>query len=316
MCDHIRSLIEGTGWSRSDITPIAGDMSARRYARLVLDGKTAILMDSRSDIPSAKAFVCITHWLRDAGLSAPALIVDRSSTGLIILEDLGSCPVSDLIADTAQGEEVFRLCLRLLLKLRKLAPPTGLLRPTAEDLGQWTTLADHHYPGADVGALVEFRLGLVTILREALKSETSVSLRDFHADNLMWLPDRHDTARLGLLDYQDAFLTHPVYDLVSLLTDARTEVPNNLRTSCIAEYCAISGDDPTHLNTAFACFSAQRNLRILGIFARAAETGDTRHLSKQSRVYGYLTEALQHAVFDGLRDKLIGALPAPSGAAT
>ena len=124
----------------------------------------------------------------------------------------------------------------------------------------------------------------------------------------MWLPERQGIRRHGLLDYQDAILTHPVYDLVSLLTDARRFVSPELREEMIATYIARSGDDADAFRRAFSAFSAQRNLRILGIFARAG-----RHMSLLPNVFQYFSEALDHEMFSRVRDSVRHAVPEPSG---
>ena len=45
-------------------------------------------------------------------------------------------------------------------------------------------------------------------LRDALEPRRRLApvliLRDYHAENLIWLPDREGVARVGLLDFQDA----------------------------------------------------------------------------------------------------------------
>ena len=311
MRDHIKDIIGDTTWAQAEIAPIAGDMSVRNYARLRLGDDTAILMDSRSDIPSTRAFVRITGWLRGIGISAPAILDDWSDKGILILEDFGATLVTSLVSDEGRQEEILHLCIDLLLHIRAASPPPGLACPDAAELCRWTTLA-HQYQSASKAALDRLRDRLETILANILPKTPTVSLRDFHVDNLMWLDARLDIAKLGVLDYQDAFLTHPVYDLVSLLTDARTDVSPGLRARCISHYAKLSGDDPKALGTAFAAFSMQRNLRILGVFARAATNGSHRHTPKMPRVHGYLMEALEHEVFEGLRDDVIDGLPAPS----
>lgn len=311
---EIAGFLRAAGWDDAASTPVAGDLSARRFSRLTgPGGATAILMDAPRD-GSTEAFAAMTEWLLRAELSAPEILAGRPEAGLMLLEDFGDAKVSGLL-DRRSGPEIRNVCLDLLLHLRTRTSP-ALARPDPRTLAGWTGLADDWYPGADRAALGRFRSLLETILADLAKVGATVSLRDFHADNLIWLPDREGVRRLGLLDYQDAFLTHPVYDLVSFLTDARTDVPRALRQDMIAEYARRSGDDPAALGAAFATFSAQRNLRILGIFARAAlRDGKAFHLPKMPRVYGYLAEALEHPVFSAVRADLLDGLPPPEGAA-
>ena len=311
MHDAVTSFLESQGWDGATFQPVAGDLSQRSYFRLSRSGRTAILMNAENDRASVPPFLKMTAWLRQAGLSAPGILGADADNALLLLEDLGPVPASEMMSDPNAQAEVLDACIEILLAIRN-APPPPLHCPGPERLCEWTRVADEHYPGADSGALDEFRVALKDVLSRLLAEGCTVSLRDFHADNLMPLPHREGVARLGVLDYQDAFLTHPVYDLVSLLTDARVEVPPALRARYIERYASVSGDALATLRTAFAAFSAQRNLRILGIFHRAArDHGRTHHLPKVPRVYRCLMEATEHDVFRDVRGILCAGLPAP-----
>ena len=310
MRDVALSFIRTAGWGDAVICPVAGDLSTRSYTRLTHAGRTTILMDAGDEIASTEAFCKMTEWLRSLSLSAPAILDARVSSGLLLIEDLGTQSVSDLLSKGTDSAQIFEACIDLLLTIRSQQVP-DLSAPSAHEITEWTRLADHYYPHADTGQLdairsvIETEIALFTV-------RPSVSLRDFHAENLMWLPDREGMRRLGLLDYQDAFSTHPVYDLVSLLTDARMDVSSETRATYMRAYAAASGDDQSELERAFAVFSVQRNLRILGIFHRAAKDfGKRHHLPKLPRVYGYLIEAFEHPVFADVRDLVPTALAPP-----
>ena len=295
--------------------PIAGDLSQRRYYRLIVaDEDPVILMDSSQDAQSARRFCFITEWLLKAGLAAPRVLARDLETGFLIVEDFGDQTAGALVASRPDFRSQFLdASIDLLVMLRRVPPPE-LQRPDAAELADWTAVIDAHYPGVDLEAQRRFR-GLLETDLSPLLMECSVSLRDFHAENVMWLDGRKGVYRLGLLDYQDAFLTHPVYDLVSLLTDARIEISREERHAYIQAYATQSGDDHETLRLAFALFSAQRNMRILGIFALAAKSGKPHHLPKLPRVHGYLAEALEHPVFDAVRDQVLRGLPDPQVAA-
>ncbi|MYK32738.1 MAG: phosphotransferase [Boseongicola sp. SB0670_bin_30] len=315
MHDNATSFLKSQGWDGATLEAISGDLSQRSYFRLSRNGENAILMDAGGDRASVPPFLRMTAWLRQAGLSAPEILGADVDNALLLLEDLGPVPASEMMSHRAAQADILDACIEILLAIRN-APPPPLHCPGAERLCDWTRVADEHFPGADSGALDEFRVVLKDILSRLLTEGCTVSLRDFHADNLMPLPHREGVARLGVLDYQDAFLTHPVYDLVSLLTDARVEVPPAIRARYIERYASVSGDGLARLRTAFAAFSAQRNLRILGIFHRAARVlGRTRHLPKVPRVYRCLMEATEHEAFRDVRGILRAGLPAPEMAA-
>lgn len=259
------------------------------------------------------AFVAMTRWLREAHLSAPDILAADPGGGLLLLEDLGDDKVADIVAANPDARgAIYDGIIDLLILLRTRKAPS-LSAPDAQTLVSMTKLAEEFYPGIASQTLKPFYAVLETVLEKLLSEPLTVSLRDFHADNLMWLPDRSGLARLGLLDYQDAFVTHPVYDLVSLLTDARTPIDSGFRQSMIDEYALRATDDPDRLRLAFATFSAQRNLRILGIFCRGARlNGHSAHIPKLPRVHGYFAEALSHPVFSDVAVATLSAVPEPS----
>jgi aminoglycoside/choline kinase family phosphotransferase len=112
-------------------------------------------------------------------------------------------------------------------------------------------------------------------------------LRDFHADNLFWLPDRARLSRVGLIDFQDGLLGDPAYDLVSLLEDARRDVAPDLAETMITRYIAQTDCDQDRFRCAYDTLAAQRNAKIIGIFARLSERdGKERYLSLIPRVIG------------------------------
>ena len=301
------AFLRAAGWANASIVSIAGDMSPRRYFR-VEDGKsTAVLMVANTPM---HAFVQMTDWLLAAKLSAPKILHSEAENGLLLLEDFGSRSMKSILrSEPEKASEIFGDCISLLLRIRATEPPE-LPSPDASELVEWTRLADAHYPGLVPGRLKMFREVLFDLLKNASTVPSCVSLRDFHTENMMWLPDRTGHRRLGLLDYQDAILAHPAYDLMSLLTDARTWIPETLREDVIARYLRRSGDNDADFRTAFAALSAQRNLRILGIFSRARQ-----HLEYLPNTYRYFVEALGHPAFDAVRDDVLSGLPQPEAIA-
>ena len=313
MRDSAQQFLRQQGWGDALPESIAGDLSVRSYFRVQRASTTAVLMDAGALPASVPPFLKMTDWLRSLGLSAPEIYATDPQNGLVLIEDLGRTSVRELLAGAQSQDKLFTDCVELLLAIRKAVPP-ALSRPSARELCEWTKLADAFYPGAQKHLLDRVRAVLEPILLDMINQPATVSLRDFHADNLMWLPNRDGVARLGLLDYQDAILTHPVYDLVSLLTDARTQVSEQTRRRMIEVYVQASGDDTQDTDLAFNAFSLQRNLRILGIFHRASQQdGKTQHLAKVPRVYGYLKEALAHPAFSEIQPLFEQAMPPPEG---
>jgi aminoglycoside/choline kinase family phosphotransferase len=141
-------------------------------------------------------------------------------------------------------------------------------------------------------------------------------LRDYHAENLIWLPGRAGHARVGLLDYQDMLVGHPAYDLVSLLADARRDVAPELRAAMLARYLERTADDPSAFRLAADTLSAQRNLKILGLFTRLARRdGKPRYLAHLPRVWAHLTRDLGHPALAPLRTWVARHVPPPEAPA-
>lgn len=316
MREDIAAFLASTGWTGADIRPIAGDLSTRSYHRLTKDGATAILMDCGPDDPSLPKFIAIADWLRALGLSAPEIFAHDCTTGIALIEDFGDAKLTTLIArNPTLQKPAYEQIVDTLITVRNADAPQDLSTPTAQDFAASTDLADTWYPGADTGALMTVRAHLETVLQGILSTTPTLSLRDFHADNVIWLPDRPTAARAGLLDFQDAILTHPAYDLMSLLTDARTDVAPDLRDHITRLYCGRTGDDLDETTRAIAALGVVRNLRILGIFAAAARRdGKPHHLGAMPRVYRHLMDCAAHPTLSTLRAPLTRAIPAPDAA--
>ncbi len=294
---------------------MAGDLSARKYARLTQpDGSRAILMDADHCLdPSTPAFLAMTDWLSARGLSVPEVFAAQEDQGLLLLEDFGDEKLTGLVQRNPKlRRDYYPLVIEALIVVRN-AIPAALERPSAAQMAEATIVADQWYPGADQSALLQFRGVLEAALADLLASKPTVSLRDFHTDNVIWLEGREGVRKVGILDYQDAILTHPAYDLMSLLTDARVTVSRALRAEMIGHYARQTNDAVEDVALAVAVLGAQRNLRILGIFARAArQHGKTQHVNSLPRVYEYLSECLSHAQFSGRCPELQIMLPEPT----
>jgi hypothetical protein len=137
-------------------------------------------------------------------------------------------------------------------------------------------------------------------------------LRDFHKDNLLWLPQRPGVRACGLLDFQDAQRGHPSYDLVSLIEDARRDVSPAVHAACLARYLAATGLDAQDFRTGFALMAAQRHARIIGLFVRLLRRdGKPEYLAYLPRVWGQFERALQHPALEPLRAWVDQHLPPP-----
>ncbi|WP_103172007.1 tRNA (adenosine(37)-N6)-threonylcarbamoyltransferase complex ATPase subunit type 1 TsaE [Paracoccus sp. SY] len=305
------AFVAGAGWADARVLPLAGDASARRYFRLVGPQGSAVLMDDPSG--ACAPFVAMTEWLRGHGLGAPAILAQDQAAGLLLVEDLGDDLVARVLErDPAMAPAIYDRITDLLVDLHH-HPVPGFVAPLdGPTLAEQVGLFAEWYPQAAGANGGEEIAPLIARLHADLAADVPpvLSLRDFHAENLIWRGD----APLGLIDYQDAVACHPAYDLVSALQDARRDVDPGVEAACIARYLAATAMDEARFRAAYALLGAQRNLRILGIFTRLCiRDGKPRYLDFMPRVWGYVRRNLAHPVLAPLADA-VAALPAPDAA--
>ncbi len=319
----IDRFLEASGWGAATRAPLAGDASNRRYLRLVqADGARAVLMDAPSERgEDVRPFTAIAHHLRGLGLSAPTILAGDTQAGLLLLEDLGDALYARVLAAAPEKEPaLYRTATDLLVELHRHAPPTGLAPYSPPLMADLACLALDWYrrgaTGDDGGPLRQpFQATIETHLAALPDTDTVLIQRDYHAENLLWLPERRGVARVGLLDFQDAMRGHPAYDLVSLLQDARRDVAPATARAMLAHYIAATGMDADTFTTAFHWLGAQRNLRILGVFARLClRDGKPHYVGLIPRVWAHLQTDLRHPALAPLAALVAEALPPPTPA--
>ena len=271
-------------------------------------------MDAPPDVDaSTVAFVRMTGFLRKAGFSAPKVLSEDNRNGFVLLEDLGDELLSTLIAQNLDLRPEFsEKAVDFLVELHGVAPP-ALPAPTPADMTGWVLMVRDWYPGVETSGFSTLCASLETVLGDLDCLPRVTSLRDFHAGNLVWLPDRTGPSQIGLLDYQDAFLGPPAYDLVSLVTDVRLPMDAGLIDTMTNRYINATGTDPEIFAASVAANSFQRNLRILGIFARLAiRDGKPGYLTFLPNVWAQLEHALRHPWLKPLRAPFAAAIPLPN----
>ncbi|GGX39705.1 aminoglycoside phosphotransferase [Tateyamaria omphalii] len=317
---HLRTAFIGRlGWAAATSELVAGDASNRRYDRLTMDGDTRILMDAPPHKgEDVRPFVKITNYLRSVGLSAPRIYGNDATHGFLLIEDLGDDLFARLIAaDKARETSLYEAAIDVLLHLHSAQPP-DLARYDARFMTDVACLSfDWYQRGAigsiDADARAAFDTAMCAAL-EPLESEEPVLVqRDYHAENMIWLPDREGVKHIGLLDYQDAMLGHPAYDLVSVLQDARRDVSPEVQSRMLDRYVTAASVDPTAFHDAYALLGLQRNLRILGVFARLSlARGKPHYIDLIPRVWGHIETGLSHPIAGDLAPIIRKALPAPT----
>lgn len=296
----VDAFLARSGWGDATRAPLAGDASNRRYERLRrADGTRAVLMDAPPDRgEDVRPFVRTAQYLRSLGLSAPDILAQDEDAGFLLLEDLGDQLIAREVAnDPAQELPLYRATVDLLADLHRHPAPADLTVLTPKTLSEMTGLAFEYYanPVLDASKVKAICAELEPVFTRCATDYPVFIHRDFHAENLFWLPNRNAPANIGLLDFQDAVAGHPAYDLVSLLQDVRRDVSPATQDAMIDHYLARTGMAREPFLTAYHALGAQRNLRILGVFCRLASvSGKSGYLSLLPRVWRNMTSNLGH----------------------
>jgi N-acetylmuramate 1-kinase len=303
-------FLAAAGWAGAEIRPLAGDASFRRYFRVVEHDRTAILMDAPPPHEDPRPFITIARWLTERGFAAPEILHEDLGEGLVLIQDFGDARMRETVDAAPESElRLYEEAVDLLIRLGQHAAPEIRPYTLAEYQREAGLLTEWYCPA--VGLTVDAQ-GYVDawdqVLAPVLSGHTPVTvLRDYHAENIMLIDGTAES--LGLLDFQDALAGHPAYDLVSLLQDARRDVPPALETAMLDRYKRITGAGDG-FDIAYHVLGAQRNAKILGIFTRLwKRDGKPRYPGLCPRVWSYLERDLQHPALKPVADWFDANLP-------
>lgn len=312
----IAAFLAGEGWRDATVAPLAGDASFRRYFRLDDRGRRAVLMDAPPPHEDVRPFSAVGRHLSGLGYSAPSILAEDAEAGLLLLEDLGDATYTRCLAAGGYEPALYAAAIDLLAALHRQGTPDWLAPyDEAAYLREADLLLDWYWPAVDPAAVPDavrsaWHDAWRAVLPRGRAERAVMVLRDYHADNLMWLPDRAGHARVGLLDFQDALAGAPAYDMVSLLEDARRDVPTELADAMIVRYCRASGCDEAAFRADYAVLGAQRNAKIVGIFTRLARRdGKAAYLDLIPRVWRLLEGDLRHPALAPVRQWLDATIP-------
>lgn len=310
-----------TPWAEGIRSDLAGDASNRRYERILdpVTGKSVVLMDAPPDKGEDVAtFVRITNHLRDQGLSAPEILAENSNHGFLLIEDLGDDLYARIILREPSLElPLYEAATDVLIALHRATLP-DLTTMGPRVMAELDDIAFTHYRDGILGPqdpllAARFVDQFEDILRQTVNGDPVLVQRDYHAENLLWLPNRDGVARVGLLDYQAALAGHRAYDLVSLLQDARRDVPASVELQMLQYYTAKSGVDETGFHTAYTVLGVQRNMRILGVFARLSKDyGKPQYIDLIPRVWAHMIRGLDHPALAPVAAMIHNNLPLPT----
>jgi aminoglycoside/choline kinase family phosphotransferase len=322
--DAIANFLTASGWEGAERVFLAGDASFRHYERVqdVATNRTAVLMDAPPEKEPLAPFILVDHYLVERGYSAPQILAQEREQGFLLLEDLGDDSFTRLLKmQPHQEQKIYLAATDVLVKLHQQESPEE--KPTLEvspynqaKLLEEVALFTDWYLVAQLGEekANALRASYLAVWQDIIAVmpwlPSVVVLRDYHADNLLWLPEREGEAQVGLLDFQDALIGSPAYDLVSLLEDARRDVPPEIVQMSINRYLQKMNWNKSDFMLHYALLGAQRNSKIIGIFTRLAKRdGKNHYLSLLPRVWAHLQHDLRHPVLRPLKEWLDVHLP-------
>jgi aminoglycoside/choline kinase family phosphotransferase len=314
------AFLAAQGWDAVAPAMLTGDASFRRYYRLADNGRRAILMDAPPPQEDIRPYVGVAAMLRGLGLSAPEVYAEDCDNGFLLIEDFGDDTYTRLLARGADETALYSLAIDTLIELQRAVagdrPPELPLYDEERLLTEAALLVDWYAPsvlGAPLSAAAreDFLARWREVLPRAALPAPTLVLRDYHVDNLMLLPGRPAVQGCGLLDFQDAVCGPPSYDLVSLLEDARRDVPPALRAAMTERYLAgFPGLDREAFRRSAAILAAQRNCKIIGIFTRLwRRDGKPGYLAHITRVWRLIEEDLRDPALRPIADWLARHLP-------
>jgi N-acetylmuramate 1-kinase len=342
----LREFLDAAGFAGAKRQRMPGDASTRSYARLVRDDGVVILMNSprRPDggksyatavhlAEDVKPFVAIAKGLSERGFSAPAIHHADLDAGFLITEDFGKAgfiegdPPRPIVERYEAATDMLAALHREPLpEVLPLAPQITYAIPAFDDdamLVEVGLMLEWYLPDRGVEPTGNMRAEFVSMWRNLLEkaaaqtSDRTWVLRDFHSPNLIWLEQRSDIAKVGIIDFQDTVLGPAAYDLVSLLQDARIDVPEPLELALLTRYikarrAADDSFDQAGFAEHYAVMSVQRNTRLLGTFARLnRRDGKPQYLRHQPRIWAYLSRSLAHPALAPIREWYSVNVPPP-----
>ncbi|MBL8640220.1 MAG: phosphotransferase [Alphaproteobacteria bacterium] len=313
-------FLKKSGWSGVSGQRIGDDWSQRQYFRIEKNGRTAILMHSVPDYdPKSVAghrledFIKIGKYLKSLGLSVPEIYATELNHGLILMEDLGCQSLNDLMKQgVAQAQDYYLLAAQILEHLSDNArqPPIAIPDYFSSHIYigkrrvlDWyipARLGGQNPPDYETG----FRMAWQTIERGLPPPLTGLQHGDYHPGNLLYLAERTGIAKLGILDFQGAFLTPIPYDLVNLLEDARKIVPIETKTEVKNHFLNhLKPSERERIEAWYVVLSAQFHCRVIGqAISLAHRKNMTRLMGFIPILEQYLAQELHHPLLRPLAE--------------
>ncbi len=312
--DIIHKFIINSGFEQFRVEAIPGDASNREYFRIHTLTNSYILMDDSTDFDSLQPFINMDNLLLTTGVRAPIIVASDLENGLLLLEDFGNNSYTKYLATHPKDEiKLYEYATDVLVKLYSLGSEINLPQQNIQLLNKGISSFLEWYVKSRIPAVIfqEVSDELYKIFDRLYPKLNALKkvlvLRDYMADNLFWLDSEDGIKGVGVIDFQDAVIGSPVYDLVSLLEDARRDVDSKAVIAAKERYLSkipeISKDD---FNDSYTILSAQRNLRIIGVFHKLVIAHKKPKYSIYfPRIWGYIGNNLENPLMAELKNWFI-----------
>ncbi len=281
--NNLKKFIKVNNLEKYKLIKLKQDASTRKYYRI--KDKNIIIMESIQNENNNKEFVKLSNYLNSIKFSAPKVLIKNHSKGLYLIEDFGNLTFTNAIKQKIKEETLYLNAIKMLVKLQNHNNLPNIPKYSYSNLFKELNIFIKWYFKEININLTNEALNKWNILwKKALKNindnNQTLVLRDFHADNLFWLPNRKNIKKIGLIDFQDALIGHITYDISSLLEDVRRNVSLKTKNAALEKFIKLKKiKDKNLFYKNYYTITAQRNAKIVGIFIR---------LARKEKKYKYL----------------------------
>lgn len=296
-------LFEKIGSQNLTALQLAGDASARRYYRIILEEKTWILMSWEPFKAEDYPFLSVQRHFAACGVSVPEVLAVGESLGLLLLEDLGDLTLERKFWESSKPEDsafFYQKTLDELIRIHETATVSDVKSTasvtafdTAKFLWEMNYAKEHLLCGLlkiKFSATEAAQLEKVFVdFCEKLHQEPKVIChRDFHSRNIMIKLDQ-----VRVIDFQDARLGPVQYDLVSLFKDSYVDMSEDYSEHLMQYYLSQStirkkpGFSLDKFYEIYELQSLQRCFKACGSFA------SFMNMRQDRRYLKYLTPTLK-----------------------
>lgn len=297
---------------RFTLETLPGDAGSRVYYRVSLaDSDQSFIVAKYSSLgESLTSFVKISNYLNSLGLNTPNIYHQDVTNKLLLLEDFGKISLQNYLCKNPQKtDKIYKQLIDLLVTLQKQSSEHKIVVPAYETdqmLEDMLLFAKYYLPYKFNIQLTQLQTNrFINIVRDSLRNlqlEPVFSLQDFHTENIMYL-NKPALRSFGLIDFQDAKLASPLYDLESILQDARFKISKSLHDQMMQYYAELTNSAIFDILGEYNLVAMQRNCRILGVFARKFLVDNNSHyLQYIPSVEQYLTGNLAHPINQALNN--------------